>query len=206
MGGDPIRKLTIPARTFDWQVRANMIERTIRLLSGSSAMDRGSHEAGVETLGEANMIAQASEIRIKDRALLLSMFIQEIMSKMLKLSSDFVRPERMAEIIGIDPNFAQYIEPFDKMKLSVKFGSTAIEYRNSHLQKLMLLVRLFPDQINKTELIKQIMNSLGLGLKDQNLILSQAPTIPSTDRQVTGSGGGNATNNPAQDLEGIGEF
>ena len=212
MGNDPIRKLVVPAKTFDWLSKLNIVDRQIRTLSGSSAMDRGSHEAGVETLGEANMIAQSSEIRIKDRALLLSMFIQEIMSKMLTLSSDFIRPERIAEVIGIPAQYSQYIEPFDKMRLSVKFGSTALEYRNSHLQKLLLFVRLFPNMINQTELIKQVMNSLGLGLKDQNLILSQntnMPAIPSTDRSGAGQGaGGNiqtATPQPV-DTTGIGEF
>ena len=65
--------------------------------------------------------------------------------------------------------------------------------------------------INQTELIKQVMNSLGLGLKDQNLILSQntnMPAIPSTDRSGagTGGGGGNAIQAQPVDTTGIGEF
>jgi len=212
MGADPIRKLVVPSKTFDWQAKAGMIERQIRLLSGVSAMDRGAHEAGVETLGEAQMIAEASEIRVKDRALLLSMFIQNIMSKMLRLASEYIRPERIAEMIGIPIEMASAIEPFDRMKLSVKFGSTAVEYRNSHLNKLLLFAKLFPDTVNRVELVKQIMNALGFGLNDRDLMLFQGnnSTIPSTSGRSQGAGvTEQPTPAPSNEVDvsaGIGEF
>jgi hypothetical protein len=107
--------------------------------------------------------------------MLLSLFLQKVMSKMLKISSDFMPPERMAELIGIPPQDAWMIEPFDRMKLSVKFGSTAIEARQVYLQKLMTVAQAFPDLVNRYNLMQKFMTALGFGMKDQDLLISSQP-------------------------------
>ena len=205
MPQDPIRELRLVAKTFNWTSIINEIDRTIRLLSGASMQERGAHEPGVETLGESNMLAEKSAVRNNDRALILSFFIQEVMGKMLKLSSDFIRPERIAEIVGIPAELSYKIEPFDRMKLSVKFGSTAIESRQTYLNKLLMLAQLFPQSLNQTELIQKVMNALGFGIRDIRLLSSQVPQTPSETppKSVAGSGGGSSsgvplspTNNP----------
>ena len=205
MPQDPIRELRLVAKTFNWTSIINEIDRTIRLLSGASMQERGAHEPGVETLGESNMLAEKSAVRNNDRALILSFFIQEVMGKMLKLSSDFIRPERIAEIVGIPVELSYKIEPFDRMKLSVKFGSTAIESRQTYLNKLLMLAQLFPQSLNQTELIQKVMNALGFGIRDIRLLSSQVPQTPSETppKSVAGGGGGSSsgvplspTNNP----------
>jgi hypothetical protein len=205
MPQDPIRELRLVAKTFNWTSIINEIDRTIRLLSGASMQERGVHEPGVETLGESNMLAEKSAVRNNDRALILSFFIQEVMGKMLKLSSDFIRPERIAEIVGIPVELSYKIEPFDRMKLSVKFGSTAIESRQTYLNKLLMLAQLFPQSLNQTELIQKVMNALGFGIRDIRLLSSQVPQTPSETppKSVAGGGGGSSsgvplspTNNP----------
>jgi len=205
MPQDPIRELRLVAKTFNWTSIINEIDRTIRLLSGASMQERGAHEPGVETLGESNMLAEKSAVRNNDRALILSFFIQEVMGKMLKLSSDFIRPERIAEIVGIPAELSYKIEPFDRMKLSVKFGSTAIESRQTYLNKLLMLAQLFPQSLNQTELIQKVMNALGFGIRDIRLLSSQVPQTPSETppKSVAGGGGGSSsgvplspTNNP----------
>jgi hypothetical protein len=124
---------------------------------------------------------------------------------MLKLSSDFIRPERIAEIVGIPVELSYKIEPFDRMKLSVKFGSTAIESRQTYLNKLLMLAQLFPQSLNQTELIQKVMNALGFGIRDIRLLSSQVPQTPSETppKSVAGGGGGSSsgvplspTNNP----------
>jgi hypothetical protein len=205
MAQDPIRELRLVAKTFNWTSIINEIDRTIRLLSGASMQERGAHEPGVETLGESNTLAEKSAVRNNDRALILSFFIQEVMGKMLKLSSDFIRPERIAEIVGIPVELSYKIEPFDRMKLSVKFGSTAIESRQTYLNKLLMLAQLFPQSLNQTELIQKVMNALGFGIRDIRLLSSQVPQTPSETppKSVAGGGGGSSsgvplspTNNP----------
>jgi hypothetical protein len=188
MGNPPVQQVRLASNTFNWMSVINEVERTIRLLSGSSMQERGAHEPGVETLGESAMLAEKSAIRNQDRALLLSFFIQEVMGKMLKLSSDFIRPERIAEVIGIPPELAWKIEPFDKMKLSVKFGSTAVEARQTYLNKLLMLAQLFPQALNQQELIQRVMNALGFGLRDIRL-LSNGGQVPS-ETPPTSAGGG----------------
>ena len=206
MAQDPIRELRLVAKTFNWTSIINEIDRTIRLLSGASMQERGAHEPGVETLGESNMLAEKSAVRNNDRALLLSFFIQEVMSKMLKLSSDFIRPERICEIIGLPVELGYKIESFDRMKLSVKFGSTAIESRQTYLNKLLTLAQLFPQSLNQTELIQKVMNALGFGIRDIRLLSMQGQQAPSETPPKSVAGGGGAgssgsaplpsTNNP----------
>jgi len=188
MGNPPVQQVRLSSNTFNWMSVINEVERTIRLLSGSSMQERGAHEPGVETAAESSMLAEKSAVRNQDRALLLSFFIQEVMGKMLKLSSDFIRPERIAEVIGIPPELVWRIEPFDKMKLSVKFGSTAIESRQTYLNKLLMLARLFPQSLNQQELIQRVMNALGFGIRDIRL-LSNGGQVPS-ETPPTFAGGG----------------
>jgi hypothetical protein len=206
MSQDPIRQLNLTPKTFNWTANILEIERTIRLLSGSTMQERGAHEPGVETAQEANMLAEKSSVRNNDRALMLSFFIQEVMSKMLRLSSDFIRPERIAEIVGIPVELGYRIQPFDRMKLSVKFGSTAIESRQTYLNKLLMLAQLFPQSLNQTELIQRVMNALGFGIRDIRLLSQQVPqaTSETPPKSVAGGEGAGAsgsaplpsTNNP----------
>jgi len=201
MGADPIREVKLSQKTFNWMSVINEVQRQIRMLSGSSMQERGAHEPGVETLGESALLAEKSAVRNNDRALLLSFFIQEVMSKMLKLSSDFVRPERIAEIVGIPTELAWKIEPFDRMRLSVKFGSTAIESRQTYLNKLLMLAQLFPQALNQQELIQRVMNALGFGIRDIRLLSQQGSQAPSeTPPSPSGSGRGQLSSGSAPPL------
>ena len=201
MGADPIREVKLSMKTFNWMSVINEVQRQIRMLSGSSMQERGAHEPGVETLGESALLAEKSAVRNNDRALLLSFFIQEVMSKMLKLSSDFVRPERIAEIVGIPTELAWKIEPFDRMRLSVKFGSTAIESRQTYLNKLLMLAQLFPQALNQQELIQRVMNALGFGIRDIRLLSQQSSQAPSeTPPSPSGSGRGQLSSGSAPPL------
>ena len=176
MMAEPVREITTSANVFQWSSVMGIIERQIRGISGSTMQERGTHEPGVETKAEAEMLKASSETRNQDRALLLSMFVQNIMRKMLKLSSDFMQPERIAEIVGIPKEDAWMIEPFDNMKLSVKFGSTAIEARQMYMQKLMTVAQAFPDIVNRFNLMQKFMTALGFGMKDQDLLMQSQPT------------------------------
>ena len=201
MGADPIREVKLSMKTFNWMSVINEVQRQIRMLSGSSMQERGAHEPGVETLGESALLAEKSAVRNNDRALLLSFFIQEVMSKMLKLSSDFVRPERIAEIVGIPTELAWKIEPFDRMRLSVKFGSTAIESRQTYLNKLLMLAQLFPQALNQQELIQRVMNALGFGIRDIRLLSQQSSQAPSeTPPSPSGGGQGQLSSGSAPPL------
>jgi hypothetical protein len=201
MGADPIREVKLSMKTFNWMSVINEVQRQIRMLSGSSMQERGAHEPGVEILGESALLAEKSAVRNNDRALLLSFFIQEVMSKMLKLSSDFVRPERIAEIVGIPTELAWKIEPFDRMRLSVKFGSTAIESRQTYLNKLLMLAQLFPQALNQQELIQRVMNALGFGIRDIRLLSQQGSQAPSeTPPSPSGSGRGQLSSGSAPPL------
>jgi hypothetical protein len=206
MGNPPVQQVRLASNTFNWTSINNEISRQIRMLSGASNQERGVHDPGVETAVESTMLAEKSAVRNQDRALLLSFFIQDVMGKMLKLSSDFIRPERIAEIVGIPTELAWKIEPFDKMKLSVKFGSTAIESRQTYLNKLLMLAQLFPQSLNQQELIQRVMNALGFGIKDIRLLSQQtqqvsSETPPTSSAGGMGNGGGNtppnlSVNNP----------
>ena len=127
------------------------------------------------------------------RAMLLSMYIQKVMTKMLKLSSDFIRPERIAEIIGIPQEDVWLIEPFDGMKLEVKFGSTALEARSLYLEKLNYVAQAFPDLVNRFNLMQKFMTALGFGMKDQDLLMQAVQQLPqgegqgNTNQQQTGN-------------------
>ncbi len=189
MGNDPVREVRLTPKTFQWMTVINEVGRQIRSLAGWSLQDQGAHEPGVETLGESALLAEKSAVRNQDRSLLLSFFIQEIMSKMLKLSSEFVRPERIAEIVGIPTELAWKIEPFDRMRLSVKFGSTAIESRQTYLNKLLMLAQLFPQSLNQQELIQRVMNALGFGIRDIRLLSSQVGQASSETPPTSASGG-----------------
>lgn len=175
MSGDPIREIRTSNNVFQWQTTLGMIERQIRQLAGSTAADRGIHEAGVETAVEAQMLQDSSETRNKDRGMLLSLYIQKIMSKMLMLSSAYMKPERIANLLGMPIQDAYMIEPFDNMKLTVKYGSTAIESREMYKQKLIQVSQMFPDLVNRGGLMQKFMSALGFGLRDQDMMLSQTP-------------------------------
>lgn len=187
MGNDPIRELRVNSNTFNWQTVSNEIERQIRMLTGVTMQERGAHEPGVETLGEAGMLLTKSETRTKEKALLLSMFMQNIMSKMLTLSSDFIRPQRIAEIVGIPQELIWRLKPFNEMTLEVKFGSTAIEARNTYLNKLTLLGKLLPNSINQQVFAIKMMDALGFGIRDQMLMVSNEPS-PTPPTQTGGGG------------------
>jgi len=63
------------------------------------------------------------------------------------------------------------IEPFDNMKLTVKYGSTAIESREVYKQKLVQIAQMFPDLVNRHGLMQKFMSTLGFGIKDQDLFI-----------------------------------
>ena len=170
MGGDPIREIRHTANTFQWSTVMGIIERQIRMLTGSTMQERGTHEPGVETAAEAQMLMAASETRNSDRALMLSIFVQKVMTKMLMIASSFVRPNKIAEMIGVDPADVWMVTPFDNMKLNVRFGSTAMEARKEYMNKLVTINQLFPDLVNRNGLMTKIMTALGFGLKDQDLL------------------------------------
>ncbi len=176
-GQEPIRELKSTPQTFNWMQVQNIVRETIRGLSGSTMQERGTHEPGVETLGEVSMLMEASDTRNKERALLFSRFIESTMSKMLMIASSHMTPEKICDLVGIPPEDSFRILPFDRMRLNVKFGSTAIEARNLMLSKVMMLAKMAGGALNPEALVRMLMEALGLDFR-QEMMLMTPPATP----------------------------
>jgi hypothetical protein len=126
-GKTPVQEFRGTPTTMDWQVATRVIGETIRMLTGVTQQERGKHEVGVQTAYETAKLFQASDARNQDRVLALNDYIESIMIKMLRIMNNNWPMARICDLVGLDPIYAPLIKPFDRMKLKIKFGSTALE-------------------------------------------------------------------------------
>jgi hypothetical protein len=177
-GGSPIEEIKAAGISVDWFNLTNIRESMIRMLSGVSMQERGKHEPGVETAYEASKLAQASSKRNQHRIKKLDKFIASVIEKQLRIISDTWTSEQVLNAIGIPTEFAYRLLPFDKIKINVKHGSTALQARDEELRKVTTLAGILGQagiQVNPEGFVKLVANALGLSYQQIQLLLQQAP-------------------------------
>lgn len=176
--GSPVEEVKGSQVGYDFYQNQSLIQASIRMLSGVSMQERGRHEPGVETAFEAAKLAEASDKRNLQRGKKLNKFISGVMEKMLTIVSDTWPREKILDAIGIPPEFSWQLLPFTKIRVNIKFGSTAMQAREEELRKVTMLASLLGQvgiQVNPEGMIKIIANSLGLDFREMQLLLSPAP-------------------------------
>jgi len=128
----------------------------------------------VRTAFEVAKLGAASDTKNRYRELMVNRFTANVMSKLLRIISDNFPPERILDMVGLPPNFAWAIKPFDRMKLRIKYGSTAMEARREKLNRVVTFVQLASAagmQINPAGMLELISDALGLELKESMLLV-----------------------------------
>jgi len=197
--GTPVQELKFSGVSADWFNNYSVVASIIRELSGVTQQERGRHEKGVATAFEVANLAEASDVRNRYRILMVNRFTASVMSKLLRIVSDNFPPERIADMVGLPAEDAFQIMPFDRMKLDVKYGSTAAEARREQLNRVIMFSQLaaqFGLQINPAGALELISGALGLELNESKLLLA---------------GGGNTGSNeqgrpPAASRPNLGNF
>lgn len=149
------------------------LEERIRGISGVTAQQRGSHEAGVETAVEANMLQSASDVRNTMRQRMFSRFASRSISKLLYVITLEYPAERIAEMAGLDSSWAWMIRaagPFDATKFNVDYGMTAVNARQERLQKLVMFKNLVGDYLNPVVLAKMAADILDFDFVDEMMV------------------------------------
>lgn len=175
--GEPVRELKFTGPGNDWYNNFNIIDGVIRMISGVTQQERGKHEAGVRTAFEIAKLAQSSDVRNMHRIKKLNAFMANVMKKVLILASGSLSVTAIAQIIGLPPEYAFLITPFDEMRLTIKFGSTAIEARQNSMNRVMAFVQLASSaglQINPKGFIEVISEALGMEWKEKDLLMQAA--------------------------------
>lgn len=134
---EAIQELKRSPINMDWFATTGVIEQAIRLLSGVSMQDRGKHETGVQTAFETAKLLEATNARTQDRLLQLNEFVRKIMSNILTIVSTNWPIQKVGELTGLQERYWPALQPFNRMKLNVKFGSTAMSSRLEKRESLL---------------------------------------------------------------------
>ena len=174
--GSPIQELKLTGATQDWYNNFALIDSVVRHASGVTQQERGKHEAGVRTAFEIAQLQESSDARNKHRIKKLDFFISNVMDKMLRIASENMHPGKIAEFVGLPPEYAFMIKPFDRVKLQVKFGSTALEARTEKMNRVMAFVQLVSStglQVNPQAFAELVSDALGMELQEKNMLMQQ---------------------------------
>ena len=174
--GEPLKEIKGSQVGADWFAIKNMLHEQIRMLSGVTMQERGRHEPGVETAFETAKLAQASDKRNRYRIRKVNKFTEDIMDKVLRIVSDNFTPARIFAMVGLPSEMSFMLLPYDKMNLTVKFGSTAIEAREELLQKVAMMGQLAAQagiQLNPQGYMKLVTEALGLEFRESMLLMGQ---------------------------------
>jgi len=196
--GNPVQELKLTGATQDWYNNFALIDSVIRHASGVTQQERGKHESGVRTAFEIARLQESSDARNQHRVKKLNVFISDVMSKMLRIASENMHPGKIAEFVGLPQEYAFMIKPFDRVKLQVKFGSTALEARNEKLNRVMNFVQLVSAtglQVNPQAFTELVSDALGLELQEKNMLMQAQqggsnPRPPATNIAAANSMGG----------------
>lgn len=176
---EPIREIKGAAISMDWWNNFQLHEALIRMLSGVTMQSRGRHEPGVETAYEVAKLTEASDRRNRHRIKKLNNYICRVMEKLLRIVSDTWPRERILDAVGIPAELSFMLMPFDKIRVGIKYGSTALGAREEELRKVMMLAQIIGQsglQVSPEGFIKLVSNSLGLDYRQMSLLLQQTPT------------------------------
>lgn len=177
-GEPPIQEIKAASVNMEWFTSFQLHEAIIRMLSGTPMQSRGRHEPGVETAYEAAKLDAAGDRRNRMRLKKLDSFIAKIMEKLLHIVSDTWPRERILDTIGIPRELSFKLMPFDKIRVGVKFGSTALQARDEELKKVSMLAQILGNagiQINPEGFVEVVSNAIGLDPRQTQLLLQQAP-------------------------------
>ena len=178
-----------------------MVEGITRYISGVTQQERGKHEPGVRTAFEVAQLEEGSDSRNNRRIKKLNNFSASVMSNMLRIASDNIPVAKIASLIGLPPEFAHMIMPFDKMALKIKFGSTAAQAQQQKLNRLMMFTQLATQlglQLNPQVVMEMMSDALGLELWENSLLVqggaagAQQNQPPAANLTGQSQGGGNA--------------
>jgi len=176
-GNTPAMGLKFDQVGMDWYANLNIIKKTIRELSGVTEQERGTHEAGVETAYEVARLFESSEGRNRFRMLMLNEFTSSVMEKVLRIASSYFNPAKICDMVGLPTEWSFMLLPYDKMRLSVKFGSTALEARKEQLNRVMLFFQIASQlgmQLNPQAVLAMVSKALGLELQESLLLTGGA--------------------------------
>lgn len=173
--GPMIQELKFSGISNDWFASYSLIDSIIRYLSGVTQQERGRHETGVATAFEVARLSEASDVRNRYRILMVNRFTASVMEKILRIVSDNFPQQRIADMVGLPEENFFMIMPFDRMKLNVKFGSTAVDARKEQLNRVIMFSQLaaqFGLQVNPQGALELISGALGLELNESKLLLA----------------------------------
>lgn len=171
---DPVREVKYSNVGYDWFANVNLVQDVIRLLSGVTQQERGRHEAGVETAFEVAKLSEASATRNQDRIKRINKYVSNIMAKVLKLASDSVHPSKILSQVGLPTEWSFMLQGFSKMKLSVKFGSTALEARQQMLSRVAMLGQIAGAAgipLNPQGYMELVTEALGIEFNEKQLLM-----------------------------------
>lgn len=190
------------SKEYNFVTGISLLKQIIRSNTGVAMQDRGQHEPGVETLGEVNMLQQASDIRNRMRQRMFSRFASEALGKLLFIISQTYTPERIAKLAGLSPipMYAQVISqmgPFDETRFQLDYGQTAMNSRNERIQKIMVFQQMmgpFMQFVNPVVFAKMATDALGFDWNTE-LMLYQS-------LNMMGTGGGGQGGQGQQQMQG----
>lgn len=190
-GKMPVQEFKGQPITFDHKAAERSIQETIRMLSGVTQQERGKHEVGVQTAYETAKLFEASDARNQDRILALNDYIESIMVKMLRIMNNNWPLERVADLVGLDSRFVPLIQPFDRMKLKIKFGSTALERQSIQRENLLGFAQFAQAvgvTLNPEGLLKAGLKAFDLDLGDVRDLIGAEPGAAGTQPPAAASG------------------
>lgn len=190
-GKAPVQEFRGAPLTMDWMSMKRVIEETVRMLSGVTQQERGKHEIGVQTAYETAKLFEASDARNQDRILALDNYIESIMVKMLRVLNNNWPIQRICELVGLDARYTPLIKPFDRMKLRVKFGSTALEQRRVTRENLMGFAQFAQAAgiaLNPEGFMKVALKAFDLDLGDVRNLIGAGPDAAGTQPPATAAG------------------
>ena len=159
---------------YAFHIRQVELQEYIRGISGVTAQQRGTHEEGVETAVEANMLQSASDVRNTMRQRMFAKFASRVISKLLYIVTLEYPPEKIAQMAGIDSSYAWTISAagaFDATKFRVDYGMTAINSRQERFQKLMMFKNIVGENfVNPASLAKMAADILDFDLSDEMMV------------------------------------
>lgn len=201
-GKTPVQEIKFSGMQTDWYSMLNIQQQQIRSQSGVPMQARGLHEPGVETAYEVAKLMEASDARNAFRLKKINTFIERITSKMLTIVSNNWTREQIMDIVGLDKNYGAFLLPFNNIKVNVKYGSTALAYRQQKTQQVMMLAQLLSQmgiQINPEGFVKLVSSNIGLDIKENMLLLGGQGTgianVPPTQISSPTGNPGNAGGN-----------
>lgn len=199
ISGEPVRELKLGGPGPDWYNNLTVIDAFIRQISGVTKQEQGRHETGVRTAFEVSKLLEGSDVRNRHRIKKLDIYTAGVMEKILTIASDNIPVQKIAEMVGLPSEFAFMILPFDKMKLRVKFGSTALEAEQEKLNRVANFAQLAAAmglQVNPQVFMELMSDALGLEIWEKGL-------IQNVQQQGGEAGGQQAGRPPAPNLSAL---